>query len=157
MACTTSVSFVRSKFLGRQRGILHASQLGSGPRATSPGPSHSDSRPISSVPASDGPGDPLLLPALDAPDATFLALALAPEASVPPFFRGFFRIRAVTLPGASHRKGFALEYPGHTIPASRHFLQVGCPSSQTSLLREHSQQDFCSSGGGVESSAISVS
>lgn len=116
-----------------------------------PAPSYSESWPIcSDAPASDGSGDPPLPSGDVASVAALLALALAfpleaADGSAPAFRLGFFLIRAVTRPGASHLSGFVFAYPGHTMPASRHRLHVGLPSSHTSRLREHSQQDLCSS------------
>lgn len=57
------------------------------------------------------------------------------------------RRRNVTLPGAIHFSGFALPYPGQTIPVLTHFLHVGRVQSHTRRRRRHSQQGRFSSGG----------
>lgn len=104
----------------------------------------SDVRPL------DRSGEQLQgLPDVSEGEVSSVLPVLAGEAG-PTFLRlVFLRTRDVTIPGASHRRGFLSEYPGHTIPAERHFAHVGRAASQTRRLREHSQQDFWSEEAGV--------
>lgn len=68
-----------------------------------------------------------------------VSLVLLPTFSTGPFR---FRLRDVTLPGASHFSlwGLTWLYPGHSTPDVEHLLHAGSVKSQTKQRRRHSQQ-----------------